>query len=216
MSQQTLKITRPTKMELIKLRRRLAIARRLHKILKDRLVILSQELISLIKEAISVREDLHRKLCECQELAMRGYLTYPISATESYISKRISVKSLIVGSRIYAGVKLPFYEVDVGEKVPISYFDAPLSIEQSIRCYEEALKLITRLAEIEESIKLVGNEVSRTKRRANALEHFLIPRILNTIKYLRAKFEERERENKARMKKIKEILETRASYVTQL
>ncbi|MEM2157557.1 MAG: V-type ATP synthase subunit D, partial [Sulfolobales archaeon] len=112
-----------------------------------------------------------------------------------------------VSSRIYAGVKLPFYDVDTTIKELSDYFNAPLSIELSIKCYEDALKLIVKLAEIEESIRLIGNEVSRTKRRANALEYFLIPRILNTIKYLRAKFEEREREDKSRMKKIKEILE---------
>lgn len=213
MSQQLLKIVRPTKIELIRLRRRLAIARRLHKILKDRLVILSQELISLVREAINVREELHKKLCECQELTMRSYLTHTVDVNESYMVKRYAAKSLVVGSRIFAGVKLPFYEVEVGRAVMSNYINAAISSELSIKCYEEALKLVVKLAEIEESIRLIGNEVARTKRRANALEYFLIPRILNTIKYLRGKFEERERENKARMKKIKELLELRAGEI---
>ncbi|MEM0505118.1 MAG: V-type ATP synthase subunit D [Sulfolobales archaeon] len=213
MSQQLLKISRPTKIELIRLRRRLAIARRLHKILKDRLVILSQELISLVREAINVREELHKKLCECQELMMKSYLTHTVDVVESYIVRRHTTKSLVVGSRIFAGVKLPFYEVETGSAVASNYISAAVSSELSIKCYEETLKLVVKLAEIEESIRLIGNEVARTKRRANALEYFLIPRILNTIKYLQGKFEERERENKARMKRIKELLELRAGGI---
>lgn len=213
MSQQIFKIVRPTKIELIRLRRRLAIARRLHKILKDRLVILSQELILLVKEAISLREELHKKLCECQELIIRSYMTYPTDSVESYIAKRGVVKSVIISSKIFAGVKLPFYEVESVKERLSSYVDAAISTELSVRCYDEALKLVVKLAEVEESIRLIGNEVSRTKRRANALEYFLIPRILGTIKYLQMKFEERERENKARMKRIKEILELRTARI---
>ncbi len=213
MSQQTLKIVRPTKIELIRLRRRLVIARRLHKILKDRLVVLSQELISLVREAIQTRRELHEKLSRCQELAMSGYLTCTTDAVESYISKRYVSKSLVVGSRIFAGVKLPFYDVESRKVAVSSYLTAPISIELSMKCYEEALRLVVKLAEVEESIRLIGNEVSRTKRRANALEYFLIPRILSTIKYLQVKFEERERENKVRMKKIKELLESRGVEV---
>ncbi len=215
MSQQTFKIVRPTKIELIRLRRRLAIARRLHKILKDRLVILSQELILLVREAISLRGELHKKLCECQELIIRSYLTYPADVVESYIAKRNVIKTVIISSKIFAGVKLPFYEVESGKEELGSYAKTAISTELSIRCYDEALKLAVKLAEVEESIRLVGNEVSRTKRRANALEYFLIPRILSTIKYLQMKFEERERENKARMKRIKEVLELRAAGIGQ-
>lgn len=213
MSQQAFKIVRPTKIELIRLRRRLAIARRLHKILKDRLVILSQELILLVKEAVSLREELHKKLCECQELIIRSYMTYPADSVESYIAKRSAVKSVIISSKIFAGVKLPFYEVESVKEGSSNYVGTAISTELSIRCYDEALKLVVKLAEIEESIRLIGNEVSRTKRRANALEYFLIPRILSTIKFLQMKFEERERENKARMKRIKEILELRAAGI---
>lgn len=204
-SQQILRIARPTKIEMIRLRRRLVIARRLHKILKDRLVILSQELVSLIKEAINLRSKLHDKLLECQSLLLKSYLLSSADVVESYISKRYVMRKAVVGSRVYAGVRIPVYQ-DATVEGQVTEVTAPIHVELSIRCYEDAYKILLRLAEVEEGIRLIGSEVKRIKRRCNALEYFLIPRILNTIRYLRMKFEERERENRVRMKKVKEIL----------
>lgn len=206
MSQQVLRITRPTKIELIRLRRRLITARRLHKILKDRLVLLSQELIALIKDAINLRNELHAKLQECQGLLIKSYSLSSPDIIESYIAKRYVKRTVVLGSRVYAGVRIPVYQPGIISGEPIKDITAPLITELSIKCYEDAYKILLRLAEVEEGIMLIGNEVKRVRRRSNALEYFLIPRILNTIKYLRMKFEERDRENRVRMKRVKETI----------
>ncbi len=209
MSHQLLRV-RPTKIELIRLKRRLAIARRLHKVLKDRLIILSQELIFLVREASSIRRRLHDVIVECEENYLVGlHLDPPFKAVRAGEVRYRGVEA-VVGSRVVAGVRVPMVEVEVKEgDFRKEYYSVALS--RAVDCMGEVLKYIAKLSEIEVSIVLIGKEVSRTKRRVNALENVLIPRMENTIKYLQMKFEEREREDKTRLKKVKEILEKRAA-----
>jgi len=59
---------------------------------------------------------------------------------------------------------------------------------------------------------LLGLEISKAKRITNALEYILIPGLELTIKYLTMKFEERDREEAARLKRVKLLIEQRKAY----
>ncbi len=207
MSQETLKV-RPTKIELIRLKSRIKVAKRLHKVLKDRLIILSQELISLIREGMSLRSEIHSKITRCEELLADSLMLTSPLIVKSFSRARGEETEVVIGTRVVAGVKVPVTEVSRRER---SYDSSiyPLTLIEAGKCYDEVMKDVLRLAEIEESILLIGREVSKVRRRVNALENILIPRIEATIKVLTMKFEEREREDKTRMKKVKQMLEKR-------
>ncbi len=208
MSQQVLRIARPTKIELIRLKRRVKVARRLHKVLKDRLIILTQELIMLVKDAVRLRGEVHGKLVECGELMLKALPASTPSDIKSFFSTRYSSVKVVSGTRVVAGVKVPLIDVErvSGGVEGASY---PLPLTRVAECMDELLDRVLRLGEVEESIARLGAEVARVRRRVNALENVLIPRMENTIKYLEMKFEEREREDKTRMKKVKQLLERR-------
>ncbi len=211
MSQQILRIARPTKIELIRLRRRLRIARRLHKVLKDRLIILTQELISLIREAIRLRDEVSKYTGKCYDLLIKTLLIYRFEDLEMFSNSRFARSEVVVGSRVVAGTRVPLIDVNKElRQLELSSFISS-SLMDCGECFDKLLERIIRLAEVEESVIRLGNEVARVKRRVNALENILIPRIENTIKFLEMKFEEREREDKMRLKKVKEILERRRS-----
>ena len=70
----------------------------------------------------------------------------------------------------------------------------------------EALRTIIELAELQRGLELLGTEISRTKRITNALEYIIIPNLKATIRFLAMKFEERDREEKARLKRVKVLL----------
>jgi len=200
---------RPTKIELIRLRRRLKTAKRLHKVLKDRLIILSQELIDTVKEAADLRERLHKKIIQC----LTSYIDAAASSTaaeiEEFATTRYEEASVVLGTRAVAGIRVPVAELErVERRVAVERFSSALLKAGS--CFDEIMEDVLRLGELEASIALMGREVSRVKRRVNALENILIPRMEATIRYLRMKFEEREREDKMRLKKVKELLQKRA------
>ncbi len=211
MSQQILRIARPTKIELIRLRRRLRIARRLHKVLKDRLIILTQELISLIREAIRLRDEVSKYTGECYDLLIKTLLIHRFEDLEVFSNARFTRSEVVIGSRVVAGTRVPLIDINKElKRLELSNFISS-SLLDCGECFDKLLERIIRLAEVEESVIRLGNEVARVKRRVNALENILIPRIENTIKFLEMKFEEREREDKMRLKKVKEILERRRS-----
>ncbi len=213
MSQQTLRIARPTKIELIRLKKRVKVARRLHKVLKDRLIILTQELIMLVRDAVKLREDVNERIVECSEYLMKALPLSSPSDVETYLRIRYEGVNVAVGTRVVAGVRVPLIEV---ERVPgVEEAPAfPTQLTNAGGCFDDLTDLVARLGEVEESIVRLGTEVARVRRRVNALENVLIPRMENTIKYLEMKFEEREREDKTRMKKVKQILAGREGSLT--
>lgn len=105
MSQQILRLARPTKIEFIRLRRRLATARRLHKVLKDRLLILTQELVSLYREAVERRLRIHEEVIRCETELIRTSSYTPPWVVEEFSSVRVPASSVVVGSRVVAGVR---------------------------------------------------------------------------------------------------------------
>ncbi|MEM2005749.1 MAG: V-type ATP synthase subunit D [Zestosphaera sp.] len=208
MSQQILRLARPTKIEFIRLKRRLATARRLHRVLRDRLLILTQELVSLYREAIEYRLKVHEEVVRCGREFVKTTSYTPPWVVEEFTRSRVVDSKVVMGSRVVAGVRLPLleYEVAAGK---YDYSVYPLTLEDTSKCYEELVRDVLRLAEVEISMIEVGREVQKVKRKVNALENITIPRLRATIRYLGMKFEEREREDKVRRKRIKRILERR-------
>ena len=63
-----------------------------------------------------------------------------------------------------------------------------------------------KLAEIEKSCQLMADEIEKTRRRVNALEHVMIPRYEETIRYISMKLDENERSTTTRLMKIKDMM----------
>ena len=62
------------------------------------------------------------------------------------------------------------------------------------------------LAQMEKSAQLLAEEIEKTRRRVNALEHVLIPQLTETIKYITMKLDENERGNLTRLMKVKDMV----------
>ena len=62
------------------------------------------------------------------------------------------------------------------------------------------------MAELEKTAQLLAEEIERTRRRVNALEHILMPQYLSTIKTIKMKLDENERGNTTRLMKVKDMM----------
>jgi V/A-type H+-transporting ATPase subunit D len=207
-------VTRPTKIELARLKRRLKLATRIQKIVKDRLSILIMEFFQTVRECTSVKEKLLTELSE----AYRAF-----SLTVGYhgsvpLEKELLISEITMtvygGTRNVGGVWVPLFEIETSptRQTMTNPIDTSSLIDHTTRLSQKLLERIVELAELQRSLELLGFEINKVKRISNALEYVLIPALDATIKYLAMKFEEREREEVARLKRVKLLIEQREAY----
>ena len=200
---------RPTKIELIRLRRRRVLATRIRKILKDRLSILFMEFLQLARETVEAKRDLVDQFAEGYKAlsVASGYHGYLALEKEMVATERDL--EIITGSRNVAGARVPSLELRKGEPAGggYSFIDTSSWLDQSARRAEKCLEAIVALAELQSTLEILGKEINRTKRIVNALEYLVIPNLEATIRFLYMKFEERDREEKGRLKRVKVLLE---------
>ncbi|MBA7706430.1 V-type sodium ATPase subunit D [subsurface metagenome] len=211
MPQQILKVVRPTKIELIKLRRRLSLASRIQKIIKDRVLILILEFLQIARQTVEIKSQLLAEFSRAYKALSiaAGYHGYIALEKELIATERDL--GIAAGSRNVGGVRIPAFELKEAKGVIRGYslVDTSSWLDQTAQLSEKCLETIVELAELQRSLELLGREISRTKRILNALEYLIIPSLRATIKYLYMKFEERDREEKSRLKRVKVLLERR-------
>lgn len=122
---------------------------------------------------------------------------------------------LDITSRSIMGVSVPVVESKMTSNDVISrgygFAGTSANLDVAAKEFEESIKIIIELGEIEKTIMMLAKEVEATKRRVNALEHVIIPRIENTIKFIEMRLEEMERESFAQLKVIKKNINARES-----
>jgi len=207
MPQQVIKV-RPTKIELVKLKRRLKLSQRVQKIVKDRLAILTMEFLQTARESVEVRKKLIDAFSQAYKALSiaSGYHGY-IALEKELIATEADPK-VIAGSINIAGVRIPSLELESTAKSMRGYtmIDTSSWLDHAAQLFEKCLEATKELAELQRSLELMGMEINRTKRITNALEYMIIPGLQATIKYLNMKFEERDREEKSRLKRVKVLV----------
>ena len=66
------------------------------------------------------------------------------------------------------------------------------------------MKLLVELASLQTAFIVLDEAIKVTNRRVNAIEHVILPRIENTLRYITTELDESEREEFFRLKKIQE------------
>ena len=108
---------------------------------------------------------------------------------------------------------MPIIESDKAERGLIhrgyGFADTTAKLDEDAKKMEQAIEAIVKLAEVEETVRRLALEVEKTQRRVNALEYIVLPRLKVTVKYIRMRLDEIERESFTRLKKIKAVLDAR-------
>lgn len=196
----------PTRMELLKLKKRINIAKRGHKLLKDKeeqLLIEFRKLISLVKKERELIENEFIGFCE-KVLILRGL--FDEKKWNSFLKiSSFEIKYNLTKRRIF-NIPVNEIETDISGEFIFNYFLLPYQ-NFLIKDGMKILKNLFNLYELENKLISFSEEIERTRRRVNALEYVLIPNIEETIKYIQIKLEEYERSSLTTLKHLKLIEE---------
>jgi len=88
-------------------------------------------------------------------------------------------------------------------KPSYGFFNTNTSLDEARLKFNEVKYKLYELAEIENSIFKLAREIEKTSKRTNALQHILIPRYREQVKYIEEVLEEKEREDFFKIKKMK-------------
>jgi len=199
---------RATRMELLQLRKRIGLARRGHKLLKDKLDELMRQFKILIARYEGAREILENEL----ETAYREFLFARAAMEEAGLLDALRYPGaearISTSTRKIMNLTIPVFEVTIeGNVRNYGMFDTPAELDESLEIYRKVLPKIVELAEQEKAISLIAGEIDTTRRRVNSLEFILIPDLEQAIRYIRLKLDEMERGNLTRLMKVKAMVE---------
>lgn len=197
----------PTRMELLRLKKRVVMARRGHKLLKDKQDELMRQFMDLIKDIREIRTAVEKAL----EQAFRRFLFVSSAMSKAYLEEAVGFPSktiaLNVSRRTVMNIAVPEMQPTVeGEIRCYGFATTSSELDSSLHSLDQVVGEMIVLAQKEKWMQLLGEEIVRTRRRVNALEYILIPNLEETIKYITMKLSELERSNLSRLMRVKEIV----------
>lgn len=191
-----------TRMDLLKLGKRLELAKKGHKLLKEKRDTLINEFFEVMNEARGVREELAQKLENGRKKLIESKAVMGSGEVKSLAESSPEMEELEFDFREIMGVRVPKVKSSgTAKDFPLVF--APYVVQEALKDFREAVHKLVTLIEKEETIRRLGEEIKKIKRRTNALEYILIPNLEHTQSYIETRLEEMERENFFRLKIIK-------------
>lgn len=199
----------PTRMELKKLQARYATARRGHKLLKDKCDGLMQQFLEIVRRARLLRAEVEPKLVQAYaSFAAAGAVSDPKVLQTALLLPRKS-EGVEVSYRNRMSVNVPQFTRRTGGESELCNYGFAFtggSMDAAIAALSELQGPMIEMAQLEKEAMLMADEIERTRRRVNALEHIMIPQYLAGIRQIKLKLDENERGNITRLMKVKDMM----------
>jgi V/A-type H+-transporting ATPase subunit D len=202
-----IKDVKPTRSELIELKKKIVLSQKGHKLLKMKRDGLIMEFFKLLDQAKGLKKEMaasHKAALDKIAIAeaVEGSVAVKSASMALLNTPRIEMKR-----RNLMGVVVPKVE---GSSVRArldqrgyGIIGTSAHIDEAAKAFENLVATCITAAEVETSMKRLLDEIEKTKRRVNALEFKVIPDLQETRNFITFRLEEMERENIFRLKKIK-------------
>ncbi len=198
-------------MELKKLQGRYTMARRGHKLLKDKRDELMKRFLDVVREDKELRTRVEASLDKFyKSFSVAGAVGSPKMLEEALICPK-KEGALEVGYKNLMSVTVPEFKMQVignnateGCNYGMAFTSGEL--DASLRELNSLLEDILRMAELEKTAQLLAEEIEKTRRRVNALEYIMMPQYLAAIKSIKMKLDENDRGNTTRLMKVKDMM----------
>jgi V/A-type H+-transporting ATPase subunit D len=201
----------PTRMELTRLKKKLATALKGHQLLKNKRDELMRQFMDLVKENMDLRVKVEKEIKEANldfVLAKAGMseqvLKSALMAPKQEVSLEITPKNVM-------SVDIPTYQIKTRTQDPSDIYSYGFAftssdLDDAVTSLADVFPDMLKLAEVEKSCQLMASEIEKTRRRVNALEHVIIPETQEGIRYITMKLDENERSTQVRLMKVKDMM----------
>ncbi len=199
-----------TRQELTRLKARVKMASRGHRLLKDKRDQLMREFMAIVHENVRLRQELESDLSEAYKSfsQARAWLSPAVLEASLMMSEgpeEVNLSYRHIMNVIVPEMELPKKERD-GESLGYGLASTSSDLDDALSHFRDILPSLVKLSEIERKIQLLADEIEKTRRRVNALEYILIPELEEAIKDVTMRLEEIERGNTSRLMKVKDIV----------
>ena len=194
----------PNRMELMRLRRRLVLAERGHKLLKGKLEEIMRRFLQLMRDLYNLQEIVSLKL-------KKVFLSFVLVRSGS---SRKDLERLVPEGKLTLATKeekilnltIPRFEIEEKEVSDYDFLNTESELDVGLKKTQELLKDLMEMSRLWKAVELLSHEIEATRRRVNALEHILIPSIKETISYISSRLEEMERSYQVQLMRVKDIV----------
>jgi V/A-type H+-transporting ATPase subunit D len=205
------KEVKPTRSELLQIKKKIKLTQAGHKILKMKRDGLVLEFFKILEQAKEIRQ----KVVDDFQVAMDkiavakavdGVLAVQSAAFALKSHPKIKLRSKNVMGLVVPEIETTSIKSKVDER-GYGVIGTSSYIDEAADAFENLAETIVLAAEVETTMKRLLDEVEKTKRRVNALEYRVIPDLQEAEAFIEFRLEEMERENIFRLKRIKQKAE---------
>jgi len=192
----------PTKGNLIHTQHTLALARQGYALLDQKRNVLIREVASLQEQILDLRSQMDKKIKAANAALIHANIAMGSNQVKQLAQIIPQENSIQIHNRSIMGVAIPIirYENAVGQILQYSLSNTTLAFDEACQRFNEVKELIIALAEAENTAYRLAINIRKTQKRANALQHIIIPRYEARLKFIQDALEERERDGFVRLK----------------
>lgn len=201
----------PTRMELTRLKGRLKMAVRGHKLLKDKRDELMKQFLDVVRRNRELRAKVEKGLEQANAaFTVASALMSPEMLEQALMYPKQSVE-LDMKTKNIMSVNVPVYQFrtrneDSSEIYPYGFAQTSGELDAALEALSTVFNDMLELAQVEKTMQLLAEDIEKTRRRVNALEYVMIPDFQEKIRYISMKLDENERGNITRLMKVKEMV----------
>lgn len=198
---------KPTRSELISLKKKIKLAKTGYSLLKKKRDGLILEFFNVLKRVKNIRSEMAKEYSEAQRKiniarVFEGDLRIKSISLALKETPEIELESVNIMGILVPKIRGTFTEKPLLERGQ-GFIAGSVKIDEAAMSYERVVERIIRVAEVEVTLRKLLKEIETTKRKVNALERITIPQLEGAAYQIRLRLEEIERENFVRLKIIK-------------
>ncbi|MBO5003326.1 V-type ATP synthase subunit D [Methanocorpusculaceae archaeon] len=198
---------KPTRSELIALKKRIKLSERGYKLLKMKRDGLILEFFKVLAEAKDLKNELAEKYARAQEMiaiaeTVEGTIGVKAAAMAASENPEIDLKSKNIMGVVVPKIESKSVKKSLNER-GYGVIGTSAAIDEAAEAFEDLVECIILSAELETTMKRLLDEIEGTKRRVNALEFKVIPEQVEARNFIKMRLDEMEREELTRLKRTK-------------